>query len=223
MREHLAILNFHGLGTPTRALDDPEEWDVWLDADDFESVLDGLATTPAVALTFDDGNKSDIEVALPALCRRGLTATFFLLAGRLGDAGYLTDGDARLLVESGMSVGSHGMDHRSWRGLDADGVRRELVEARDVLETACGRPVTAAACPFGAYDRRTLGHLRRKGYLTVFTSDGGPADANAWLQPRTTVRRGTRDVDMRAGILHRRNAPVKRLVWSTKRTLKRAR
>jgi hypothetical protein len=34
-----------------------------------------------------------------------------------------------------------------------------------------------------------LAGLRRAGYLMVYTSDGGAADENHWLQARTTVTR----------------------------------
>ena len=40
-------------------------------------------------ISFDDGNASDLEIGLPALLERGLTATFFVLAGRLGRPGSL--------------------------------------------------------------------------------------------------------------------------------------
>jgi hypothetical protein len=47
--------------------------------------------------------------------------------------------------------------------------------------------VTAAACPFGSYDRRVLTSLRRSGYTRVYTSDRGTSRPAAWVQPRNTV------------------------------------
>jgi len=35
-----------------------------------------------VQLSFDDGNRSDVGIALPALLERELSATFFVVAGR---------------------------------------------------------------------------------------------------------------------------------------------
>ena len=86
-----------------------------------------------------------------------------------------------------MTVGSHGMRHRSWRGLDAESEHEELTVARSVIGAAAQAPVTAAACPFGSYDRRVLGTLRRHGYAQVFTSDRRRARAGAWLQPRYSI------------------------------------
>ena len=49
--------------------------------------------------------------------------------------------------------------------------------------------IQEAACPFGEYDRRVLGVLRNAGYETVYTSDGGPAWSNEWVQARNSIGR----------------------------------
>ncbi|MDX6337464.1 MAG: hypothetical protein QOG05_4804 [Streptosporangiaceae bacterium] len=180
---------FHGIGPPPAGLE-PEAHDYFVSADLFLGVLDEAARQPAVRLSFDDGYASDVEVALPAVADRGLTATFFPLAGMLGRPGYLDAGGVRALSAAGMGVGTHGMSHRSWRGLDAGSEHEELAVARSLIGAAAGAPVSAAACPFGSYDRRVLGALRRHGYTQVFTSDRRRARAGAWLQPRYSVRRG---------------------------------
>jgi peptidoglycan/xylan/chitin deacetylase (PgdA/CDA1 family) len=180
-------LTFHGIGDPCRDLE-PGERDVWISGDQFLSVLDQAAGRRDVAITFDDGNASDLDVALPALRERRLTATFFVVAGRLGAPRFLDADAVRQLAAAGMRIGCHGMHHRPWRGLDAHALQEELVEARTILEAISGRPVTTAACPFGSYDRRVLGSLRRAGYRHVYTSDRGPTRPDRWLQPRNSVR-----------------------------------
>jgi hypothetical protein len=81
------------------------------------------------------------------------------------------------------------MWHRSWRAMDQQETREELVDARDRIAAVAGSPVTTAACPLGLYDRRLLGEMRHQGYTHVFTSDRRPATGGAWLQPRFSVRR----------------------------------
>jgi peptidoglycan/xylan/chitin deacetylase (PgdA/CDA1 family) len=179
-------LTFHGIGTPPRPLATGEAR-VWLTERRFLAVLKAIEGRDDVRITFDDGLRSDVDVALPALLARGMTATFFALAGRLGHPEHLGEDDLRLLRDAGMTVASHGMDHRSWRRLDARGLARELEDARDVLEAASGGRVTWASVPFGDYDRRVLERLRTAGYERVFTSDGGSADDRDWLQARTSV------------------------------------
>lgn len=179
-------LTFHGIGMPERRLD-PGEQDVWVGGEQFLSVIDHALGRDDIAITFDDGNASDVEHALPALRERGLKATFFIVAGRLGAPRFLDEDGVRALAAAGMEIGCHGMRHRPWRGLDERELREELVEAKTALERIVGRPITRAACPFGAYDRRVLRSLRRAGYRNVYTSDRGTARSGDFLQARNSV------------------------------------
>lgn len=179
-------LCFHGLGT-CETEREPGEARYWVAEEVFLRILDAVAARTDVALSFDDGNASDAEVALPALRTRGLDATFFALAGRLDDPASLGPGDLKELRRAGMTIGSHGWHHVSWRSLHPRDEHRELVEARSALAEASGGEVSTAAMPLGQYDRRVLASLRREGYDTVFSSDRFPARRSAWLQARYSV------------------------------------
>src|SRR5262245_42343261 len=168
----LIILNLHGVGERRRTLD-PGEDGVWLDRAEFAAVLDVAAGRDDVKFTFDDGNVSDLDIAVPALLERSCKATFFVTAGHLGTPGYLEPRQLREVADAGMTIGTHGSRHRSWVGLDETGRREELVDARRRLEEITGRTIDEAACPYGAYDRKTLAALREAGYRTVYTTDGG--------------------------------------------------
>jgi peptidoglycan/xylan/chitin deacetylase (PgdA/CDA1 family) len=181
-------LTFHGVGTTPRSLD-PGEDAVWVEEDMFLHTLDTVAGRLDVRITFDDGNASDVAVALPQLLERGLYATFFVVAGRIDQPGFLSAGDISELAAAGMQIGNHGMRHRPWRHLTASELDEEVVAARHSIEQVVGTPVTHAAVPFGAYDRHVLGALRRAGYDRVFTSDGGRACRDSWLQQRTSLRK----------------------------------
>ena len=213
------ILTFHGVGKKPRALD-PGEERVWLDADRFCSVLDAVGSRQDVALSFDDGNLSDVETALPLLIERGLTAMFFPCAGRLGEPGFLTPEQVHELFSAGMGIGSHGWSHRPWRGLPVEDLELELSGARKRLEDVVGRPVLTASCPFGGYDRRVLGFLRAADYERVYTSDGGQARATDWLKPRMTVlsHQNGRDV---VELMDRRPSLPARLTRSARMAVKR--
>jgi peptidoglycan/xylan/chitin deacetylase (PgdA/CDA1 family) len=180
-------LTFHGVGEPPRALA-PGEAECWLSADGLAAALDAVECRDDVRITFDDSNRSDVDLALHALLERDLAATFFVLAGRLDDPEHLGREDLERLVDAGMSVGSHGLNHRDWRRLDDAELAREVGESRGILERVLGQPVAEVSLPFGSYDRRVLACVRREGgYEHAYTSDGGPARRDAWLQSRTTV------------------------------------
>jgi peptidoglycan/xylan/chitin deacetylase (PgdA/CDA1 family) len=186
------VLNFtfHGIGEPPATVGDAER-DVWVSRPDFISALDAICAHGDATISFDDGNASDLAIGLPALVERGATGHFFVVAERVGAPGYLSAADLGTLREAGMRIGLHGMRHRPWRGLPDDELDEEILGARRALEAEIGGPVSAAACPFGSYDRRVLARLRKAGFERVFSSDGGRASASAWLQPRNTLRNGT--------------------------------
>jgi peptidoglycan/xylan/chitin deacetylase (PgdA/CDA1 family) len=186
VQQRFINLTFHGIGVPRRSLHEGEDT-VWVSAGRFASVLDAVVGRDDVRITFDDGNVSDFELALPALRERGLTATFFVIAERLDVPEFLAPADLRTLADEGMTIGCHGMRHRHWRTLDHAGLREELIDAKRALESAVGRPVTAAACPFGSYGRHSLRALQLAGYSRVYTSDRGFARDGQWLQARTTI------------------------------------
>jgi peptidoglycan/xylan/chitin deacetylase (PgdA/CDA1 family) len=184
----MVVLNFHRIGKPKRELAGGEE-DVCVERQQFVEILDAIAGRSDVRLTFDDGNSSDVTEALPELVRRGLRAEFFVCSSRFGTAEFVDENDVRELRRAGMSLGSHGMDHVQWRRLERSAIDREIIQAKHILEDTLQAPVETAACPFGAYDRRTLRALREAGFKRVYTSDGGLATGQDWLVPRNTVCR----------------------------------
>lgn len=179
---------FHGIGSCIEEREAGESR-YWVDQDRFLAILDVIQHYQQVRLSFDDGNASDVEIALPALVERRLRATFFAIAGRLGSRRSISADDLRLLRSLGMGIGSHGWDHVPWRGLNSVQQQREFVEARTALVEASGGPVDQAALPLGRYDRNVLAALRRHGYRTVFSSDKLLARPGAWLQGRYSLTR----------------------------------
>jgi peptidoglycan/xylan/chitin deacetylase (PgdA/CDA1 family) len=188
-------LCFHGIGTPGRPLEQMED-EYWVAKAQFDEMLDVIRRHPAIRITFDDGNASDAAAAMPALIERGLTASFFVVAGRLDEPGSLSSADVRELVSSGMTIGLHGMRHRPWRFLDDSELEIELSDAAKMIAAAAGQPLREAACPFGAYDRTVLRAIRARGFARVYTVDGGAARRDSWLQARYTIRRHDTPADI---------------------------
>ena len=189
MRE--LIINFHGIGTPHPTVA-AEERCYWWKLEAFTLLLDRVAARPAdanpkVLLTFDDGNESDATLVLPELLRRGLTASFFVCAGRVGRRNYLDHLMMRDLTASGMVIGSHGMHHVDWCALPEAALDNEIGVARRKLEDVIQQPVRAVAIPFGSYNRRVLKRLKAEPLECIFTSDRGHARLGSRMKPRQTV------------------------------------
>lgn len=214
-------LTFHGLGPKPRALSAGEDA-VWLDHDAFEEMLDAIEPGSSTWLTFDDGNASDLNLAVPSLLRRKLKADFFISTGKIGCEGYLNASQVREIANAGMGIGNHGNSHTSWRKFDDSGLSKELKKSREALEEIVGKPIDRASCPFGDYDRRVLRALRRAGYSRVYTSDGGIADTSRWLQPRTSLHRHDSPDTIRK-LLSTNNYSTKNIVRRLKTAIKRRR
>ncbi|TFD79425.1 polysaccharide deacetylase family protein [Cryobacterium fucosi] len=195
-------LCFHGIGSIAHERE-PGESRYWVATERFLRILDEVRERPDVRLSFDDGNRSDVEVAFPAVRERALRASFFALAGRLDDPASLSPSDLRELRNAGMTIGSHGWTHTPWRGLGADDARRELIDARTALAEASGGVIQNAALPLGRYDRQLLGRLKRSGYQTVYTSDRFPTRSATWLQARYSITSDDTVESIRSVITHR--------------------
>jgi len=184
------ILNFHGVGTPGARIEAAER-PYWITGDAFHTVIDHLAIwgqQHPIAITFDDGNLSDLEIAAPALAAKGLSAHFFVLTGRLETPGYLSANDLRRLRDMGFIIGTHGQDHLSWPDQSSEVLHREIHTSRDRLQDILGTEITQAAVPFGNYNRNVLAALKAAGFTAVWTSDGGTTNLDAFLRPRTSIR-----------------------------------
>lgn len=185
----MQIINFHGIGLPKRNLEAGEAR-FWIGESRFRAIIDRIAEradADAISITFDDGNISDLAIAVSELQSRQLNARFFVLAGRVGQAGSLGRTDIRDLVAAGMKIGSHGINHLDWTSLSPGELSEELRSSKAIIEDIAGVPVSEAAIPFGRYNAAVLGALRSAGYLTAFSSDGGSAQQGAFLMPRTSV------------------------------------
>ncbi|WP_113704539.1 polysaccharide deacetylase family protein [Nonomuraea lactucae] len=214
-------LTVHGIGETGRALD-PGEDTTWVAVEQFEQVLDAVVGRADVRITFDDGNASDVEIALPRLLERGLRGEFFVLAGLIGEPGRIDAQGVRELVGAGMRVGSHGWRHRDWRRLGGEQMAEELAGAHRAIGALSGLPVTRVAIPFGSYDRHVLRRLRQAGVTRAYTSDGGRAADGSWLQARNSLRHDL-DEGWTRRVLDGRPPPLERARKAGARLYKRVR
>lgn len=199
MTAQTVILNFHGIGMPHDGLP-ADELPYWIPEARFEAVIQRLAAMRQqgrlVDVTFDDGNKSDLDLAVPILLNAGLKADFYILTGRLSDTRYLSADNIRTLIESGMGIGLHGQDHKDWRQLGQSELHQETGDARQVLASVAGYPIDKVSIPFGAYNARLIRYLKAAGFAAIMTSDGGTTSKTSTIQARTSIRSDMSDRDI---------------------------
>ncbi|QDH69752.1 polysaccharide deacetylase family protein [Marilutibacter alkalisoli] len=214
----LPVLMYHGLHADTGA---PGRFDPvysvhpdnfarqldWLCKSGYRSVrfndladggVDGTACGRRVVITFDDGDVSNVEIALPLLLERDMVAEFFITSDFVGEPGMLDIDDVRTLARHGMGIGSHGRSHRFLEDLDADAMELELRESRARLEAWSGQRVDALALPGGRGGRRELVVAAALGYRHLLGSVPGPNrhPGGGWIE-RIAVTRKLSDAHFR--------------------------
>jgi peptidoglycan/xylan/chitin deacetylase (PgdA/CDA1 family) len=177
----------HGLGPPPPSLSEFEAR-YWLPEKKFAQIIDVVRHTHnQVHFTFDDGNATDVQVALPALRDAGLSASFFIATDHIGQAGHVIEGDIRALQAAGMEIGSHGCAHVSWAQLSDDAIAQDVNHSVARLSAILGEAVDTVAVPFGECDLRVLRVLRALGIRRAYTSFRGPCREGAWLVRRHCI------------------------------------
>lgn len=137
------------------------------------ALLYGLALPEKpVVLTFDDGYDDMYAHAFPLLQKYGLTGSFGLVTGYLGNSGYLTWDQAREMSDAGNEMVSHSVGHTDLGAATPEQAAAEVRDSRAALEKNLGRPMQALIYPYGEpfahgsveAQERVTGVLREEGY-----------------------------------------------------------
>lgn len=126
-----------------------------------------------VAITFDDGWRSTLSLALAALRSHGFAATVFIATDLIGADRMLGRGDLRALREAGIEIGSHGRTHRYLSELQPEEVLEELTSSKAALEDLLGERITTLSVPGGFYSTAVRETAGRCGYRWVCGSSWG--------------------------------------------------
>ena len=156
-------------------------------------------TGRTAVITFDDGYVDNLA-ACEALKKRGMHATWFVVAGSIGQpprwpedgrpGGRLLNAtELRDMQAQGMEIGSHTVSHARLPELDDVRLMQELTESKATLEALLGNPVRSFAYPYGAWDARCATSAKLAGYTAACTTRTGWAlrDNSAFQLRRLTV------------------------------------
>ena len=126
-------------------------------------------------ITIDDGYSDGYTEALPIIRSHGMVATYFIIAGRIGehrspDAVSLDAQQIRELVAAGMEIGNHTVHHVRLGTLSAAEQFLEISDASARLAAITGRRPVTMAYPFGSYGADTAAAAERAGIAIAFDS-----------------------------------------------------
>jgi peptidoglycan/xylan/chitin deacetylase (PgdA/CDA1 family) len=154
----------------------------------------------SAVITFDDGWKSQYEVAWPIMKKFGYPFTLFIYTegvrgGALGGGEAITWEQLADLRDNGVDIQAHSATHQDLReghnvmviepggkrtkkkltGADYEKwVHNEVVGCKELLEQRLGIKVNCYAVPFGNYNEHVKELARNAGYEAMFTVYGQP-------------------------------------------------
>src|SRR6266480_4778214 len=153
----------------------------------------------SAVITFDDGWKSQYEVAFPIMKKYGYPFTMFIYTegvrgGALGGGEAITWEQLADMRDNGVDIEAHSATHQDLREghtitLIAGGKRtrtkvtgpqyeqwmqNEVVGSKQLLEQRLGIKVNCFAVPFGNYNEHVKEIARNSGYEAMFTVYGQP-------------------------------------------------
>lgn len=146
-------------------------------------------TAAHIIFTFDDGYEDNYLNALPLLKKYGYTGMFYLATDYIGTTRmYENDrkessppAQNRLLnwdqvaemLDAGMEIGSHTMNHVDLRKVSRAVAKREIFESKQRLEENLDRQITSFCYPSGYYNEAAVSLVVEGGYLSACTTDIG--------------------------------------------------
>lgn len=143
----------------------------FVDANDLVDIKKGKKSQPrkAVFLGFDDGYKDNYTYAYPIIKEEGVKATFFLVSNMISHDNRMTYADVQEMLDNGMAIGSHTVNHAELDKMSSDEVFRELNDSKYTLEKAFNVKINSVAYPCGG-ENESVVQETGKVYDIAFTA-----------------------------------------------------
>src|SRR5438445_3861107 len=124
----------------------------------------------AIVLTFDDGYQDFFTTAVPILRSHGVTATSFVVTGRMGWNGFMTPSQVVAADGMGFTIGAHTVDHVALAGQTPARAAWEIKQSKLTLEELLGHPVLDFAYPYGSFNQYDTAQAKSLGFETAVST-----------------------------------------------------
>lgn len=152
-------------------------------------------------VTFDDGHRSNYDLALPLLQKKDINAVFFVTTDWIGKReGFMSWSQLRQLHSLGYGIAAHGASHKLLTHCSPAELVDEVRRSKQSIEDALGIAVTSISVPGGRWNSRVLGTCRDVGYQRLYHSDASERTRNISgieTHGRLMIHRGTTELALR--------------------------
>jgi peptidoglycan/xylan/chitin deacetylase (PgdA/CDA1 family) len=126
-----------------------------------------------IVITFDDGNQSFAEHALPLLEQYRVPSTNFVILENItkklhGSMDLETVG--RVAEHPLVTIGSHTLTHPTLTEIDETRARAEIISSKDRLEELMGEEIHYFSYPTGVFNDKAVALAKEAGYRLAFTT-----------------------------------------------------
>lgn len=152
-----------------------------------------------IVLTFDDGTRDFVEVAVPTLGEA--RATVYVVPGLEANSWDARDVSVPLMSASqvaeiarmGFEIGSHTLTHADLAILDEAGFEEEIARPKREIEAITGTPCRTFCYPYGRKREAAVNAVRRARYEGAVTTEKGinGPHGDPFLLRRIAVRHDT--------------------------------
>lgn len=135
---------------------------------------------PTITITFDDGFRSQYEIAYPILEKYGLVATTYITTEIINYPLYSSIIDFRILKKSGWEIGSHTLKHDDLTKVSDDSLVLNLEKPKEFLDYKLKTSVTSFSSPYGAYNDKVIEEVEKRyeTHVNAWSSNKGINDIN---------------------------------------------
>lgn len=170
----------------------------FLTLQDINAIVSGTLSIkkPSVAITFDDGYK-DILTVKDWLYEKRIFPVAFVLSDAdratkseiASGKEFLSIEDIHRLRDAGWEIGCHSATHADFVILSENDIQYEVADAKRILESEVGKPITSFAYPKGYYSPMIVDAVCKAGYMMAFSMDDGTlkSGSNPLTLPRIGV------------------------------------
>lgn len=144
-------------------------------------------------INFDDGYKDNYTRALKVLKQHKVPATIFVTSGKIAKEGYMTKDDLEEVLNAGLSIGGHTVNHPRLSKLSKAEAFNEIISGKKVLEELLSSKILSFAYPFGKgkdFNQESIESVKEAGFKMAVTTIGGFNNLNRALNPYSLKRMG---------------------------------